>query len=93
MTEKQSQDFSALASLLDAQPEPVRTMFQYCLALAMVELGRGRLVGKMPGEAGPICTFETLGGEQFCLARPPMSDEQEIRVVGELRRILRDALV
>jgi hypothetical protein len=90
MRNSRPRDFSSLASMLDAQPEPVRAMFQYCLALAMVELGRGRLVGTVPGEAGPICTFETTQGEQFSLARPPMSKEQEARVIEELRKILGD---
>jgi hypothetical protein len=93
MISHQSYDFSAFSSLLDAQPEPVRTMFQYCLALAMVEMGKGRLAGKIPGESGPICTFETAEGEMFCLERPPMSEEQEERVIEELRKILRDTLV
>jgi hypothetical protein len=86
-------DFSGLGSLLDAQPEPVRSMFSYCLALAMVELGRGRLVGTTPGEAGPICTFETVTGEIFTLARPPMTEQQERRVIGELRRIVSGARI
>ena len=30
----------AFASLLDAQPAPVRGAFRYCLALAMVEAAR-----------------------------------------------------
>ena len=46
MTDNHSTDFSGLGSLIDAQPEPVRAMFQYCLAFAMIELGRGRLVGR-----------------------------------------------
>jgi hypothetical protein len=32
-------ELAAFASLADAQPEPVRAAFQYCLALAMVESG------------------------------------------------------
>jgi hypothetical protein len=30
-------ELAAFASVVDAQPEPVRAAFQYCLALAMVE--------------------------------------------------------
>jgi hypothetical protein len=93
MTDSHLTDFSGLGSLIDAQPEPVRAMFQYCLAFAMVELGRGRLVGTVPGESGPICTFETLTGEQFSLARPTMSERQEKRVIRELRRILANASI
>ncbi len=37
-------ELSALASLVDAQPAPVREAFRYCLALAMVEAGKARLV-------------------------------------------------
>jgi hypothetical protein len=39
-------ELSALASLVDAQPAPVREAFRYCLAMAMVEVGKARLVGQ-----------------------------------------------
>ncbi len=81
-------DFSAIASLLDAQPEPVRAMYHYCLALAMVEAGRARLLGQEPGEAGAVCTFETATGEQISLARPAMTEEMEAEVREMLREIL-----
>ncbi len=51
--------------------------FRYCLALAMVEAGKARLVGQEPGEAGAVCTFETAAGERFSLARPAMSGDVE----------------
>ncbi len=82
------QDFSAVASLLDAQPEPVRAMFHYCLAMAMVEAGKARLIGQEPGEAGAVCTFETATGEQISLARPAMTEEMEAEVREMLREIL-----
>ena len=81
-------DFSAIASLLDAQPEPVRAMYHYCLALAMVEAGKARLLGQEPGEAGAVCTFETATGEQLSLARPAMTEEMEAEVREMLREIL-----
>ena len=81
-------DFSAVASLLDAQPAPVRDIFSYCLALAMVEAGRARLVGQEPGESGAVCTFETATGEQLSLARPAMTAEMEAEVSEMLREIL-----
>ncbi len=82
------QDFSAVASLLDAQPEPVRAMFHYCLAMAMVEAGKARLIGQEPGETGAVCTFETATGEQISLARPAMTEEMEVEVREMLREIL-----
>jgi hypothetical protein len=69
-------ELSALSSLIDAQPAPVREAFRYCLALAMVEAGKARLVGQVPGEAGAVCTFETVAGEQFSLARLAMSNDK-----------------
>ena len=81
-------DFSAISSLLDAQPEPVRAMFHYCLALAMVEAGKARLLGQEPGEAGAVCTFETATGEQISLARPAMTEDMEAEVREMLREIL-----
>ena len=81
-------DFSAISSLLDAQPEPVRAMFHYCLALAMVEAGKARLIGQEPGEAGAVCTFETATGEQISLARPAMTADMEAEVSEMLREIL-----
>jgi hypothetical protein len=62
-------DLAAFAQLLDAQPEPVRGVFNYCLALMMVEAGKARLIETRPGEAGTICVFESSAGERFSLAR------------------------
>jgi hypothetical protein len=83
-------ELAAFASLLDAQPAPVREAFRYCLALAMVEAGKARLVAVVPGEAGAVCTFETAAGEQFTLARPAMSEEVEEGVKEMLREILEE---
>ncbi len=68
-------ELAAFASLLDAQPAPVRAMFNYCLALLMVEAGKARLVETVPGESGPVYAFESSAGEQFSLARPVMTAE------------------
>jgi guanyl-specific ribonuclease Sa len=65
-----SPELAAFASLLDAQPAPVRAMFNYCLASLMVEAGKARLVETVPGENGPVCTFETITGEQLSLSAP-----------------------
>jgi len=76
------------APMLDAQPEPVRAMIHYCLALAMVEAGKARLVETVPGDNGPVLIFESSAGEQFSLARPTMTAEQEATVKEMLREIL-----
>jgi hypothetical protein len=79
---------AAFAQLLDAQPEPARAAFNYCLALMMVEAGVATLIETRPGEAGTICVFESSAGEVFSLARPAMSAEREAEVVEVLREIL-----
>jgi hypothetical protein len=83
-------ELAALAFLLDAQPTPVRDAFNYYLALMMVEAGKVRLVEMVPGENGPVCVFESSAGEQFSLARPAMTAEQEATVKEILREILED---
>ncbi len=78
----------ALATLLNAQPGPVQVVFQYSLALLMVEGGKTTLIGPEPGENGPICTFKTVAGDVFNLSRPPLSDADEVAVKEILREIL-----
>jgi hypothetical protein len=73
-------ELAAFASLLDAQPVPTRDAFNYCLALLMVETGKARLVETVPGENGPVCTFESSAGERFSLTKPAMTEEMEAGV-------------
>jgi hypothetical protein len=54
----------------------------------MVEAGKACLVGQEPAKAGAVCTFETVAGERFSLARPAMSEEVEADVREMLRAIL-----
>jgi hypothetical protein len=75
-------ELSAFASLLDAQPAPVRDAFNYCLALLMVEAGKARLVEMVPGENRPVCVFESSAGERFRLARPAMTAEMEAEILA-----------
>jgi hypothetical protein len=81
-------ELQAFAALLDAQPGPVQMVFQYCLAMLMVEAGKAELVRTEPGEAGAVCMFRTLAGDVFSLARPPLSKAEEARMKEMLREIL-----
>jgi hypothetical protein len=80
-------EFAAFATLLDAQPEPVRAAFHYCLALVMIESGKARLVETRPGDS-PVCVFETVAGDTFCLPKPPISRDEEQDLIATLREIL-----
>jgi hypothetical protein len=81
---------AGFAILLDAQPEPVRNTFAYCLCLMIVEVGKMRLVETLPGDASPIGVFETIAGDSFGIPRPPMSQEEEAALIEVLRSILED---
>ena len=87
MTELPS-EFEAFASLLDAQPQPAREAFHYCLCLMMVEAGKMRLIDTVPGESGPICTFATAAGEGFSVTKPQLSEAEEAVLIERLRSIL-----
>lgn len=84
-------EFTQFARLFDAQPSPVQVVFQYCFCLLMAEIGRMRLVEVLPGESGPICIFETAGGDRFSMVKPPISQELEADLIEELREILDEA--
>jgi hypothetical protein len=81
-------ELQGFAVLLDAQPQPVRESFLYCLCLMMVETGNMRLVEQVPGESGAMCRFETRIGEEFVIPRPPLSQEHETEILEILRDIL-----
>ena len=83
-------DLAAFASLLDAQPEPARAAFAYCLAVPMVQAGKARLVETRPGDAPPICVFKTVAGDTFSIAKPRMTKEQEAALIDTIRDILEE---
>jgi hypothetical protein len=68
----------------------VRDTFSYCLALAMVEAGKARLVETRPGEAGKICVFESSVGERFSVVVPKMNKESKAALIDTLREMLED---
>ena len=84
-------DLAAFASLLDAQPEPARAVFAYCLAVAMVQDGKAQLVETRAGDASPVCMFETVAGDSFSIAKPRITKEQqEAALIDTIRDILED---
>lgn len=83
-------ELAVFAALLDAQPRPVQSVFQYAMCLLMVESGKMRLIETIPGENGATCVFETLTEESvtFSVTKPPVSTETEALLVEQLRAIL-----
>ena len=83
-------ELDGFASLLDAQPGPVREAFQYCLCLMMVENGKMHQIETIPGESTPLCIFVTISGDRFSVPRPDITPEQEAELLEALRDILSD---
>ena len=83
-------ELETFGAYIDAQPQPVREAFQYCLCLMMVEAGDMKLLKSMPGDKGELCYFENSAGEAFTIPRPAITVEQEAGVIETLREILRD---
>jgi hypothetical protein len=81
-------ELTEFVAVLDAQPGPVQAIFQYCLAMLMVEAGKARLTETQPSEAGTMCTFETVAGDVFTLLKPQLSEADEAAIRAELREIL-----
>ena len=77
--------------LLAVQLPLVREAFQYCLYLMMIETDKMRLLKTLPGEITPLYVFETSTGDQFIVARPNITPQQEAEIKDALRDILRDA--
>ena len=48
------------------------------------------LLQTIPGESGPLCTFETTTGDIFTLPKPPITTEQEAALLEQLKDILDD---
>ena len=82
-------ELASFASLLDAQPAPVRDAFNYCLCLLMAQAGKMCLIEKLPSEGGTVCVFATTRGDRFSVARPAISKEQEAALIDVLRESLR----
>ena len=83
-------EFEMLSVLIDGQAPPIREAFHYCLCLMMVETGKMKLIGTIPGDSSQLCLFETITGEQFSIPKPPVSNEEEREIMEVLRDILRE---
>lgn len=76
MTET-SPELAAFAASLNAQPDDVEDMYQYCLAMVMVETGQAELVKIELRGREPWCTFKSITGDTFVVLRPVLSQTQE----------------
>ena len=84
MTEFPS-ELQKFTTFLDEQPAPLQTAFQYCLCSVLVETGKMQLVETLFDSGATICTFETISGSVFNVAKPAVNQEQE----AALKKLLR----
>ena len=56
----------------------------------MVQAGEARLVETRPGDASPVCVFETVAGDTFSIAKPRITKEQEADLIDHIRDILEE---
>jgi hypothetical protein len=83
-------EFEAIAFLVESQPAEVRSAFNYCLGVMMVEACKMSLVEILPGESNPVHVFQTAFGETYSVEGTPMSDEVEAEMIRELRTIIEE---
>lgn len=74
---KSSPELAAFAASLNAHPEDVEDMYQYCLAMVMVETGQAELTKIELRGREPWCTFKSITGDEFVVLRPVLSQTEE----------------
>jgi hypothetical protein len=70
-------EFEHLADLIGEQPAHVRDLFRYALVLAMIDDEKARVTPTRVEEERERLTVETVAGDVFEVARPPISEEPE----------------
>jgi hypothetical protein len=83
-------ELAQLASFLEALPDPIEGVFRYYVCLLMVEAGKMRLIGIVPGKGRNIYVFETLAGGRFNVVKPAINQELETDLIEELRELLNE---
>ena len=65
-------------------------MFQYAIAVLMVEAGKANLIETLSGDETALYLFETISGDRFTIARPTLSPQQEQKLLEMLRTIIQE---
>jgi hypothetical protein len=86
-------ELQRLAELVDQQPPEVRQAFQFCIAVAMEENGRGRLVNTSEVDGQTWYSYESLAGEVLSVVRPQIDAETEREVREWLVGLIEDRYV
>jgi hypothetical protein len=81
-------EFERLADLLSERPPEVPELFRYSLVLAMIDEEKAHVIGTRTEEKREWLTIETVAGDVFEIARPPISEEVEAELMSQVRAII-----
>jgi len=78
----------ALAHLMDAQPANVRELFQWSLAMLIVEQGKARIIEQHTMDERVYCTYATSAADVFSVVKPNVRDELLQEMMATVREIV-----
>ncbi len=81
-------ELSALAQIVDAQPPAMQELFQYALAMLLVEDGKANIVERRTIDGRAWIYLLTSSHELFSVVEPKVGED----VLAHLREMARDAL-
>ena len=79
-----------VADLIGKQGPEVRELFRYALVLAMIGDEKARVIGTRVEEEREWLTVETVAGEVFEIARPPIWEEVDAQLMEQVRAIVEE---
>lgn len=81
-------EFKVLSRLVDAQEPNMRELYQYALALLMVEDHKAEITEKRTVSMREHISFRTVAGGTFTLVKPDIRDE----LLAQMQEMVREAL-
>ena len=90
MSKRLPPELEHLAALVDQQPPQVREAFQFCLAVAMEERGKSKLLNTAHVDGRVYYSYQTIAGDVFSVPRPEIDAEMEKTLRHELLRIVEE---
>ena len=83
-------DLERLAALIEQQPPKVREAFHFCLAVALEESGKAKLINTAQVDGRTYYSYKTIAGDVFTVVRPDIDAGVEKAIRRELVGILEE---
>ena len=78
-------DLKVLQHLADTQPELVRELYYWALAMVMVERGKIQIVAQQTADGREQATFKSSEGEEMTVTKPVVSDAEYNEMMAAVR--------